>query len=91
MSKPIRRKALNFDEYAQLKMYLNKAKTKYECKQLWDSEIGHKFYSQPKKTLYCEVQVPEDYWQEHFARKTNGPGEDPQQTPPPPPDAFQYQ
>ncbi len=59
MQKIIRKEGFKFDDDALVKMYVNKAKTKDECKQLWDNEFGKKWYHLPTDTWYGEVEVNE--------------------------------
>ena len=50
----IKRKGVDFDAYAEMKMKQGEAASLYECRLLWDKEVGKKYCW--KGTWKCEVE-----------------------------------
>jgi len=55
----LRRKLVDFDGYAALKMFQKKAATLEQCRRLWDNETGKKYFDLTTGTWLVEVEVRE--------------------------------
>ena len=58
----IHRKSVDVDGYAALRMFQNKADSLERCRQLWDAEVGKKYFDLtkgPQGTWMVEVEAKE--------------------------------